>query len=89
MTLPVSTEKALEGASYLAGTILTLTGFTLEEWFGLIGVLTVVATFLVTWYYKDRADRRAQKADERAERELKLREFHARHGAGATAVDES
>lgn len=47
-------------ATYAVSGLVAVSGFTLQEWFGLGGLALALGTFAVNWYYKSRADARAE-----------------------------
>ncbi len=47
-------------ATYAVSGLVALSGLTLQEWFGLGGLALAGGTFAVNWYYKSRADARAE-----------------------------
>ena len=60
-------ERAASVAAYGTSGAVAVTGFSMNELFGLIGVALAAATFAVNWYYKERADRRAEREQARKE----------------------
>jgi hypothetical protein len=45
-------ERAASVAAYGTSGSVAVTGWTMQEWFGLVGATCVVLTFLVNAYYK-------------------------------------
>lgn len=67
-------ENVTSLISYMSGIGVMLMGLSVQEWFGVIGALTTILTFLVNSYYKNRADKRAERAEQRMLRELRMKE---------------
>lgn len=47
-------ERTASIAAYGTSGAVAVTGFTMQEVFGLVGVALAAATFIVNWYYKQR-----------------------------------
>ncbi len=54
-------DKIASDAAYTTSGFLAVTGLTLQDWFGLVGLLLAAGTFAINWYYKHRADQRAER----------------------------
>tara|TARA_R110002167_G_scaffold188319_1_gene389844 strand:- start:23783 stop:23983 length:201 start_codon:yes stop_codon:yes gene_type:complete len=57
----MTVDKLASDAAYTASGVVALTGLSMQEWFGLVGLALAAATFVVNWYYKARADARAER----------------------------
>lgn len=75
-------ERAASVAAYGTSGAVAVTGFTMQELFGLIGVALAAATFAINWYYKQRhldlAEREQARKDWQAAAMIRRDDDHAR-----------
>lgn len=75
-------ERAASVAAYGTSGAVAVTGFTMQELFGLIGVALAAATFAINWYYKHRhldlAEREQARKEWRAAAMIRRDDDHAR-----------
>jgi hypothetical protein len=57
----MTVDKVASDVAYATSGLVALTGLTLQDWFGLVGLMLAGCTFGINWYYKHRADRRAER----------------------------
>ena len=75
-------ERAASVAAYGTSGAVAVTGYTMQELFGLIGVALAAATFVINWYYKQRhldlAEREQARKDWQAAAMIRRDDDHAR-----------
>lgn len=54
-------EKVITVFSYMPSFSLTLTGWTVNEWLSVIGILLAIGTFWVNLHFKKKADNREER----------------------------
>lgn len=53
-------ERAASGAAYVASGGVAYMGLSLQEWYGLIGLIFMAGTFAVNFFYRHRTDKHQQ-----------------------------